>query len=318
MITKPIVPLYIMIPVVSVAFLFYLIVVIRNKTGVLNKILRAFRILLILGLIFLINLRIMTKRYNVDVELKNIDVLFVVDSTISMWAEDYDGQKPRMKGVQNDCAYIMDSLSGSNFALIKFDNKAQILAPFTQDSKNVADAFSTISIPDKLYAKGTTLNVPYKEMEEMLVSSSKKEGRITIVFFISDGEITSDEQLESFSGLANLIDGGAVLGYGTPQGGRMQDKGYGYINDPEKGGEALSKYDEDNLKQLSRDMHIDYIHMEESINVEYLLDAIKSGSVSKLGSSDNVSYEDTFFYYVPFLLAMLLVEIVLVIRRGRI
>ena len=65
-------------------------------------------------------------------------------------------------------------------------------------------------------------------------------------------------------------------------------------------------------------MHIDYIHMEDVSNVEYLLDSIKSGSVMKLANSDNVSYEDTYYYYVPLLLIFLAIEMILVIRRGRI
>ena len=73
-----------------------------------------------------------------------------------------------------------------------------------------------------------------------------------------------------------------------------------------------------NLLSLSHDMHIDYIHMEDVSNVEYLLDSIKSGSVMKLANSDNVSYEDTYYYYVPLLLIFLAIEMILVIRRGRI
>lgn len=319
MISKPIVPLVVLIPILSVCLVLYMVSVIRNKSGILNKILKAARIIVILALVFTINLRPMTKKYNIDVELKNIDVLFVVDTTISMWAEDYNESTKRMDDVKRDCRYIMESLAGSNFALIRFDNRAQILAPFTQDSKNVSDAFSTITTPSKYYATGTSLNVAYDAMEEMLKSSAAKEGRLTVVFFISDGEITAkDEQLQSFAELSDYIDGGAVLGYGTEKGGKMADGSYGYIRDPETGKDALSKYDEKNLLSLSHDMHIDYIHMEDVSNVEYLLDSIKSGSVMKLANSDNVSYEDTYYYYVPLLLIFLAVEMILVIRRGRI
>ena len=67
----------------------------------------------------LVNLRIMEKKYNATIEMKNLDVLFVVDTTISMWAEDYNGKNPRMEGVQADAEYIIDELSGSNFGLDK-------------------------------------------------------------------------------------------------------------------------------------------------------------------------------------------------------
>ena len=318
--TNPIIPLVVIIPLLTICLVGYSAAVIIKKIGIAGKILRILRVAVIIALVFMINLRIMTKKYNVDVELKNIDVLFVVDTTISMWAEDHIGVDNRMAAVQKDCQYIMDSLAGSNFSLIRFDNRSQILAPFTQDSKNVADAFATIKTPDKYYAKGTNLNAAHDDTMDMLKSSNNKEGRITIIFFISDGEVTSDkEEQVSYADLADLIDGGAVLGYGTPEGGRMFDKNSNsYIRDPETGSDALSKYDEENLKRLASEMHVDYIHMDESMRIEYLLDSIKSGSVMKLANSDNVSYEDTYFYYVPLLTLLLAIEMIFIIRRGRI
>ena len=317
---SPIVPLAVVIPLMVLIIGGYVFGVVKKKTDIFLKILKILRVLAILALVFVINLRIMGKRYNVDVELKNIDVLFVVDTTISMWAEDYNGDQPRMDAVIRDCEHIMDSLAGSNFSLIRFDNRAQILAPFTQDSRNVSDAFATISTPDKYYAKGTTPNVAYEAMGEMLTSSSKKEDRTTIVFFISDGEVTADkEEVMSFAGLEGLIDGGAVLGYGTKTGGKMYDKAsYQYIRDPETGNDAFSILNEVTLQDLASEMDIDYIYMDDPAKIEYLLDSIKSGSSMQMASSDNVSYEDTYFYYVIPLLLLLLIEMVLVIRRGRV
>ena len=316
---NPIVPLVVVIPVMLLILGGYVFGVVKNKNDIFLKILKIARILVVLTMIFLINLRIMGKRYNVDVELKNIDVLFVVDTTISMWAEDSNGNEPRMNAVLRDCEHIMESLSGSNFSLIRFDNKSQILAPFTQDSKNVSDAFATIATPDRYYARGTTPNVVYNDMGEMLTSSSKKEDRTTIVFFISDGEVTAeDSQVMSFAGLEGLIDGGAVLGYGTKEGGKMYDKGsHQYITDPETGKDALSIMNDVTLRDLADEMDIEYIYMDDPANVEYLLDSIKSGSSMQLASSDNVSYEDTYFYYAGVLLAFLILEMVIIVRRGR-
>ncbi len=318
MITKPIVPVFVVIPVFLLILAGYIVGVVRKKTDIFPKILKIARVTVLMVLVFLVNLRIMGKRYNVDVELKNIDVLFVVDTTISMWAEDYNGNSTRMSAVQRDCAYIMDSLSGSNFSLIRFDNRSQILAPFTQDQRNVSDAFATITKPDKYYAKGTTINVVYEDMRDMLTSSSKKDDRLTIVFFISDGEITADEEPMSFAGLENLVDGGAVLGYGTADGGKMLDDSYAYIRDPETGNDAVSKMNEVTLQDLAAELDIEYIHMDKQTNVEYLLDSIKSGSSMQMASSDDVSYEDTYYYYAIPLLLLLIIEMVLIIRRGRI
>ena len=319
MITKPIVPVFIVLPALLIMLGVYVWVIIRKQNKLPYKILGIARILIILVLVFLINLRIMDKEYNAEIEMKNLDVLFVVDSTISMWAQDYDGDEPRMDGVLKDTEYIIDELSGSNFGLVTFDHRGQILAPFTQDHETVKDAFSTIKTPDVNYAKGTSLNVSKKEMQELLESSNKKDERLTILFFISDGEITDGSELESFADLEPLVDAGAVLGYGTDGGGEMVYDDWGsYVRDPETNQHAISKIDEDNLKKIAEDLDIDYIHMDDMSNIRYLIESIKSGSSLTIEKSDSVTYKDTYFYYAIPLAIMLLLELVLFIRRGKI
>jgi len=319
MTTNPILSNYIVIPVLSVLLLAVLVMVILKKDSVLPKLLTIIRAVLIIGLAFLINLRPAVKRYNAEIELKNIDVLFVVDTTISMWAEDYTGGKVRMDGVQSTCDYILEELAGSNFSLIRFDNRAQILAPFTQDGRSVSDAFSTIKQPDTYYAKGSSLNVPYEEMKEMLISSSKKEDRKTVVFFISDGEITDKSTLQSYADLEQYVDGGAVLGFGTKEGGRMQsDNGYSkrYIQDQETGKDAVSVINEDNLQKIASDLQIEYQNVRSQEEVAGMIEAIKSGSSIRMEESEMVTYEDITYFLGMAMAALLIWELIsLVLRR---
>jgi Ca-activated chloride channel family protein len=319
MTTNPILSNYIVIPVLSVLLLAVLVMVILKKDSVLPKLLTIIRAVLIIGLAFLINLRPAVKRYNAEIELKNIDVLFVVDTTISMWAEDYTGGKVRMDGVQTTCDYILEELAGSNFSLIRFDNRAQILAPFTQDGRSVSDAFTTIKQPDTYYAKGSSLNVPYEEMKEMLISSSKKEDRKTVVFFISDGEITDKSTLQSYADLEQYVDGGAVLGFGTKEGGRMQsDNGYSkrYIQDQETGKDAVSVINEDNLQKIASDLQIEYQNVRSQEEVAGMIEAIKSGSSIRMEESEMVTYEDITYFLGMAMAALLIWELIsLVLRR---
>ena len=319
MTTNPILSNYIVIPVLSVLLLAVLVMVILKKDRVLPKVLTIIRSVLIIGLAFLINLRPAVKRYNAEIELKNIDVLFVVDTTISMWAEDYTGGKVRMDGVQTTCDYILKELAGSNFSLIRFDNRAQILAPFTQDGRSVSDAFTTIKQPDTYYAKGSSLNVPYEEMKEMLISSSKKEERKTVVFFISDGEITDKSTLQSYADLEQYVDGGAVLGFGTKEGGRMQaDNGYSkrYIQDQETGKDAVSVINEDNLQKIASDLQIEYQNVRNEEEVAGMIEAIKSGSSIRMEESEMVTYEDITYFLGMAMAALLIWELIsLVLRR---
>jgi len=321
MIYRPILPTA-LVGVICVLLLGCYIYGIKRKTSNRrSKVFGIIRIVMMLALLFVINLRPMRKVYDVQAEMKNIDVLFVVDTTISMWADDYDSSDIssdiRMDAVENDISYIIEELLGGNFGLIRFDNRSQILAPFTMDSDTVLDAVSTITMPDNYYAKGSNLNVVYDDLESLLISSSKKEDRMTILFFISDGEITDGSTLRSYAELEKYVDGGAVLGYGTEEGGEMSTS-YGKIKDPETGANGVSCIDEANLQQIADDLNIDYIHMTRQSNVSYLVESVKNGSKMILTNADAVDYEDTYFYFVIPLFILLVMEVVIFLRRGHI
>lgn len=320
MITNPVLSNYIVIPVLAVVLVFLIITVLRRRDKALSKILSVVRLSIILMLAFFLNLRPSVKRYNAEIELKNIDVLFVVDSTISMWAEDYGNKQTRMDGVQATCDYILQDLAGSNFALIRFDNRGQILAPFTQDGRSVSDAFSTIRQPDTYYARGSNLNVPYKEIQELLISSSKKEERKTVIFFISDGEITDGSQLESYAELEQYVDGGAVLCFGTKEGGKMQaDNGYSrkYVQDTEKNADAVSVINEENLQKIAKDLQVEYLNVRDPSEVSYMLEAIKSGSSIRMEEAEMITYEDITFYLGAALAAFLIWELICLVLQRR-
>ena len=314
---KPIMPMVIIVPILVFILGVCIYSIVKRKSEKLDKALAIGRISVIIILMFFINLRPMRKVYDMQVEMKNIDVLIVMDTTISMWALDYDGKDPRMDGVSADCEYIINELIGSNFGLIRFDNRAQVLAPFTQDANTVRDAISTIKTPDIYYAKGSNMSVAYEELEKMLISSSEKEGRLTMLFFISDGEITDGSALQSFKDLEKYVDGGAVLGYGTAKGGRMKNSYGGYIKDPKTNSDGYSVINEDNLKQIANDLDIDYIHMTKQSNISYLVDSIKTGSSLVMGDSDAIVYEDIYFYFAFPMLLLLVWEVIVFVRKGR-
>ena len=278
---------------------------------------RFLRLLAIVILAFLLNLRIQRPVPDRNAEFRNIDVLFVLDDTLSMYAKDGRNGKTRMADAVSDCQHIISRLEGGSFGLIKFDNQSLILAPFTQDVDNVNDAFLAVQQPDSYYAQGTSLNVPYEDMEELLLSSSKKKDRKCFVFFLSDGEITDGTSLSSYAALARYVDGGAVLGYGTAAGGKMTD-GYGYpIRDPETYAEAVSRIDETSLRQLASDLGVNYIAQTQQSNVDAELRMIEASAESIRGSGGTVVYEDTYFYFAVPLFLLLVWELALLIRERR-
>lgn len=279
------------------------------------------RQIFIVLLLFLINLRIMVPSEHVESNTSKmqLSVLFVVDNTLSMIAQDYDDNIERLTAVKEDCSHIIDELYGADFSVITFDNNAKRLSPFTSDTTFAKSSINSIYPMDQFYARGTSMNTCKALLLETLEHTKEEANNPVAVFFISDGEITSQNSLESFAQAAPYIDYGAVLGYGTESGGKMyvesydEDEGKIPLQDqtdyPFK--DAISKIDEDNLQQLAADMGIDYIHMTAQSNIDDTLKEInQTVSTSTVEQDETTGYKDIYYWFVLPLLLLLIYDFV--------
>ena len=262
-------------------------------------------------------LRPMIHDHNSRAVLRNIDVLFAVDTTLSMWAQDYDGNHERMEGVRNDIDRIMEQLQGGSFGLIRFDNRSRILMPFTPDVRSVRDAVNIMLAPASGYARGSSLAVPYEDMELLLKSSAGKEDKLTILFFISDGEETNDTELPDFSELKKYVNGGAVLGYGTKSGGLMNYENGREVKDPDTGEAAVSVIQEDNLKQIASQLGLDYVHMQNASDADQTAQDILQACRKIVSEKSGESWKDIYWMFDAGFLVLLLSEVYVRYRKGR-
>ena len=256
-----------------------------------------------------------------DAEIRtgNLDVAFVVDTTISMWAEDHKGGT-RIDGVRNDIRSIMEALPGSSFSLITFDNGAQILTPFTQDIVAVEEMLGDLNMPSYATSRGSSLNTSYEALHMMVESAARKEGeRKTVVFLFSDGETTNGDALQSFKDLGRLVDSGAVLGYGTESGGAMYYPGRGYIRNSSNGDKALSRIDETTLRQIAGDLSVPYINETKDAGTS-LAGRLRSVRMmsreAAFAAGNREGYTETYHYFAMFVEFLLLIWLYLTICRG--
>lgn len=314
MILNPIIPVWLM-------GIFCVILLIMKRKGILNYI----RQILVVILLFAINLRIMVPNGEMTTMKNNVNVLFVIDNTLSMLAEDYNGTGRRIDAIKADCGYIMEQLPGCSFSVVSFGNDVKTLLPYTIDTTNVQQAINSLQGHTPYHAQGTSLNDVLDTLEQDL---EEDEEFFQIVFFISDGEITQKETLESFPKLNDLIETGAVLGYGTEEGGRMMV--YSYYDEEEPPEElyyyddnynrqtALSKIDESNLKHIASDMGVDYVHMTSQSAIDNTLSDInrqimKTDTLVETNSTEG--YADTYFYLLPPLALLLAIDFIYYKRK---
>lgn len=287
------------------------------------------RQILIILLLFALNLRIMVHTHDVEKRELDIDVLFVVDDSMSMLAEDFDGEGRRIDAVKSDCEYIMEKLSGARFSVISFGNLAYRLTPYTDDTNAVMTALKSLEGQTQYYAKGTSLNLPFAIVKEALsVNRERNPERTQILFYFSDGEITAkNEKLGSYESAAEFIDGGAVIGYGTEEGGRMKVHSYEgdhgepfYMQTRDNNGrlvDAISHLNEENLKSIADDMQLEYYLATDETSIrEVILDITDYlNELATLDMNGTEGYSETYFWFAIPLVGLLIYDLIYYKRR---
>lgn len=222
----------------------------------------------------------------------NLNVYFVVDTTSSIIAEDWGGEAPRLVGVRGDIADLALALSGARFSIVTFDQEARVRLPLTTDTTALDAAVATLLPEASEYSQGSSVTEANERLTRLLEQSRERHPeRGRIVFYLGDGEQTAAGEPPPFTIPAGLIQGGAVLGYGSSDGGRMKstraryDVSPSYIQDPTTGRDAVSVIDEDRLEQLAQQLGVPYLHR---VAGESVLPAVDAVDLARYGSTEEL------------------------------
>ena len=190
------------------------------------------------------------------------DIVIAVDTTASIAAEDWDGDAQRLDGVRTDVQAIVDEYPGARFALLTFDASAELRLPLTTDATALISSLEILNPEVTSRSRGSSIGIANQLLESTLANAAESApDRSRMVFYLGDGEQTVSTDPESFSSSAEYVDGGAVLGYGTTDGGPMRvtsggfDSGEGeYIE--YQGEQAMSVIDEANLQTIAEELGV--------------------------------------------------------------
>lgn len=202
----------------------------------------------------------------VKVKEGDLDVLVVIDRTRSMIAEDGPGGAPRLALVKKDLRELAADLPGSRFSAITFGGEVvRDELPFTTDATAFDALVDTLRVEGPFDGVGSMIDAPLPTAEDVLHDDlDEYPDRRRIVVLLSDGENTADGSQDSFSPLRSYFDGGAVLGYGTTQGGKMlvdtADPSQGYMTDPSTSQDAVSHIDVGNLEKVAGQLGVGFVH----------------------------------------------------------
>mgnify|MGYP000137204107 CR=1 FL=1 len=251
----------------------------------------------------------------------NYDVVFAIDTTSSMVAEDYDGTNPRLDGVRKDVADLSKELAGARFSIVSFNSASTLVLPYTTDTEAVNSAMGTVTPEITYYSKGSTIDQPLDLLKSHIAQNVKsKPGRVQVLFYFGDGEQTASNKPKSLSPLKSLVQGGAVMGYGTDQGGKMKENtGFDSDQKPEyikdysnkdsfETVEAVSKIDEGNLRTIAKDIGISYEHRTAPSGVGSITKSLQSQNLERSVKNGNTA-TDIYWILAVGLGILLLIEL---------
>ncbi|MCU1517633.1 MAG: hypothetical protein JWQ75_2354 [Pseudarthrobacter sp.] len=228
----------------------------------------------------------------------DVNVFFVADTSSSIVAEDYGNGSPRLDGVRQDIRAIAGELAGARFTLLTFDSSAVVRMPLSTDTTALDTAVAVLEPQVTAFSKGSSVTAAGKLLAERLSAARDSHPeRPRLVFYLGDGEQTSAAAPEAMKLDGGLVNGGAVLGYGTAAGGRMKENtgqrsgaGAGYIQDRTSGSsrDALSVIDEGRLQGIAGQLGVPYVHRSAGDAVAPMMQAADPGELQRASNEEGL------------------------------
>ena len=300
-------PLWAIIPLFGAMLILCVVMLVRRPRQRGAWLRRTLMVLLLL----VVALRPVTPIEGEQTQRMNANVFFVVDRTGSMNAEDYAGEQPRLDGVKADMERIMGMTEGARYSILSFDSTATKQLPLTTDAGAASAWIDTLTTEPTAYSTGSNVDRPLQTLLQE-ISDAKREDpdSSVLVYVLSDGENTDGRESESFSQAAGFVDGGAVLGYGTSEGGPMKTQGGPedgeYITGPD-GQQGISVIDEQQLETIAGELGVPYLHRTDpEAPIEGTMDGITLKPVP-IESERSVASFDDWYWLASIPLAALLI-----------
>ncbi len=182
----------------------------------------------------------------VDVKRKGIDLLFAIDTSKSMLAEDI---KPnRLKRAHLGILDFVQQLDGDRVGLIPFAGSAFLMCPLTLDYEAFADSLAAVTT-DIIPRGGTNLAA----VIDMAVATLNNAANHKILILVTDGENLEGDAVKAAENAAKAGLTIYTVGVGTSQGELIPvaaESGKGFIKNQD-GTFVTSRLDETTLKMVA-------------------------------------------------------------------
>lgn len=271
--------------------------------------------------IFLMYLSLFKTKLNeaeITNEFKTVDIIFVVDLSLSMNA--IDVQPNRLKNFQDIATRILPNLKGNRIGIIIFAGNSFSFCPLTSDIAAVKEYIDALGV-EIVGKKGSDLALALQKTNQII----KKQNtlRKPIVVLVSDGEDHEVGSLETLN--AEFL----VWGFGTLEGGPIEyrdpntAKGgfvtrFGGLSDSQTEDTILTRLDEDRLIEIAKFQNGTYYNMSEGDNgIESLLTKVQYSEKEVREVMENLLKEEGAYPYLVFAVLLFFFERILSLFYSR-
>ena len=245
------------------------------------------------------------------VERKGVDIVFCVDVSASMNAQDV---KPsRIDKVKFEISKVINSLEGDRLGIVVFSGSNFLYLPLTMDY-DAAKLFVKSIDTDMISSKGTAIG---QAIETSIIAFDKDSEQQKMIFLFSDGEDHSSRSLDMVAdALSNDITL-HVVGVGSIKGSLIPDtkKENVFLKD-ESGELIMSKLNDVFLGEISKIGEGDFLRISNSESIsEDINEVISKGEASLISSYEFAEYDHKYQY--PLFFAIFFLFIAYILPSGR-
>lgn len=237
------------------------------------------------------------------VKRRGIDVVFAVDTSLSMLARDLPPS--RFQRAKQEIGRVLDRLEGDRVALVAFAGSAYVQCPFTVDYGALRLFLENIAV-GAAPKPGSDLAVAI-ERSASLFDPDEKKYKAVVLF--SDGEALSGEAIAAAKRAGEAGVKILTVGVGTADGGVIpilaEDGGAGGVKRDENGEVVVTRLDEASLVEIGRATGGKYVPLGGSGDPgAEIADEIEAFEKKELTSRTAVQFEErhTWFSILAFLL----------------
>ncbi|MBR5419112.1 VWA domain-containing protein [Candidatus Saccharibacteria bacterium] len=206
---------------------------------------------------------------NVEAEryINKLNVYFIIDNSGSMVTKDMDnGKKYRYEVVYEDVAKFVDLFAGAKFSAFVCDYDSYQATPLSGSTSSILSFANNSHPKNNILNSWTNIsNLLETASDKIEVYNKKNPDRASIVFIMSDGEESGDNEGTISAvptNLAKNIVGGAVIGYGKTDNNKKVTKVVFDEPAEDQYVDHVSKLDEDNLRFIAEKLSLNYYERE--------------------------------------------------------